>query len=74
MSERNNINPWSGARKYRIFSFVIVVVQGKDDDPRKFYTELHGKNDEYLASMGSDMPTHLLAAIETYWKRNTPNA
>jgi len=61
---------WSKAKNFKIFGFHIPVLKVTEKgSPRKFYTELHDKDDAYLASMGSNMPTYLLAALETYIKR-----
>lgn len=61
-------NRWKNAKWFNILGFQIPVLKARPDEPRKFYTELH-KDDAYLASNGSDMPTHFLAALETYFKR-----
>ena len=62
-------NSWSKARRFKILGYRIPVLRAESDSPRKFYTELRGKNYQYLGSMGSDMPFYWLAAIETYIKR-----
>lgn len=68
-TQTKTFDPWVNAKRYRIFGYSILVLKAVDDAPRKFYTELVNKDDAYLASMGSDMPTHWLAAVETYIKR-----
>ena len=61
---------WKNAKWFKILGYEIPVVKSMKEEyyPRNYYTQLH-KNGNYIASMGSDMPTHLLAALETYFKR-----
>ena len=61
-------DPWKNAKNFRILGFYIPVCKGVQPGDRRFYTELH-RDDAYIASMGSDMPTYWLAALETYFKR-----
>lgn len=62
-------NPWDKAKWFHILNYEIPVVKGTQPGGRRFYTELHKSDGTYLASMGSSMPTYLLAALETYFKR-----
>ncbi len=64
------VNPWDNAKVFHIFGYRIPVLKGTQEGDRKYYTELQ-KDDAYLASMGSSMPTYWLAALETYTKRRS---
>jgi len=66
MSKRDN--PWKNAKHFIFFGFHILVLKGSKPVERRFYTELY-RDGVYLASMGSSMPIHWLAALETYLKR-----
>jgi len=65
----NKDNPWADANDYNFGKFTVWVLKADSDAPVRFYTELHHDN-SYWGSMGSQMPTALLAAVQTLLKRN----